>query len=61
MIYLLVNNEYFQEHEYGDESIKKEAQLVRYKIDIKTPSFKYIFLKSSELNDNSDFLSISGE
>ena len=61
MIYLLANNEYFQEHEFGDQSIRREAQLVRYKINTKTPSFKYVFLKSSELNDNSDFLSVSGE
>ena len=61
MIYLLINNEYFQQEEYGEDAIKKESQIVRYKIDTKTPSYKYIFLKSSLLSDATDFFMLAGE
>ena len=60
MIYLLTNNEVFQEHKFGDESIRHESKLVKFKINTSSPGFKHIFLKSSELNDNSDFFDFTG-
>ena len=61
MLNILVNEESFSIDKYGEESIRKETQLVRYKFDVKTPAFKYIFLESSVLNDNSDYLKLGGE
>ena len=61
MLLLLVNNESFQKDKYAEESIHKETQLVRYKFDVKTPAFKYIFLESSILNDDADYLKVGGE
>ena len=58
MLKILVNNESFSQDKYGEESIRRETKLVRYKFDVKTPAFKYVFLKSSKIDDDSDYLKV---